>query len=593
MILQCILLLGLFTVTALSSNESICIRFSFATLVDQSQVICDSYAIWSNNVYLSDEQFVPYNFTNRSLGRYAMLSPYLTAAVLTKSFGELAIGTFTTMDFFSGPSLKEAVKMIAGAAVKIIEHYNWKRVIILADGDIKFFAQVAELIYARLSGSNYSAHYYQVHRHFSATQIISEVSSKNFNIVVMSLSSSKVKRVLAKRQGELLKWPMKAWLVHSVQHEESLDSENLLEGTMLFLLRNFNCMQSQTNNFNRLCPNYSCSPVPNLVDIFLRIDHRRVFLSSYSYTSGLGKVSSQKHVPSDHIPQRVPHVFIAVYYIGILSCYILVTTTLILFIYYRNEPEVKATSTSLSILIFIGCYIWIFYLAVLNSTLLPSYHTLSGNIRNFICVFRVWLHGLGYPVALIMCTILVKLLRVYRIFHCHGKISMYTSGNAAMAVYTFILTSPNALICLIWSSSDPYLSELILKIDDGQVVITEQCRSQHTLLWLSGLLVYLVLISLGFLVAATLTRNVHHENFKDTKKAGALGYIVILSLAIILSYWFFLRIIGADVVLVHAVLQIGHWWLIIQCQLLLFAPKLYPILKLKIARQRSTPVPKD
>ena len=170
---------------------------------------------------------------------------------------------------------------------------------------------------------------------------------------------------------------------------------------------------------------------------------------------------------------------------------------------------------------------------------------------------------------------------------------MYTSGNMALAVYAIILTFPNALICLIWSSSDPYLSELIFKSDDGQVVTTEQCRSQHTIEWLLGLLIYLVLISLGVLVAVTLTRNVHNENFKDTKKASALGYIMILSLAIILSYWFLLRTIGAHVVLVHAVLQIGHWWLIIQCQLLLFAPKLYPTLKSKWARRCSVSMPAD
>ena len=229
---------------------------------------------------------------------------------------------------------------------------------------------------------------------------------------------------------------------------------------------------------------------------------------------------------------------------------------------------------------------------MLNSTLLPSYHRQTSATRNFICIFRVWLHGLGYPVALIMSTLLVKLLRVYRIFHCQGKINMYSSGNLALAIYALILTSPNALICLIWSSSDPYLSELITKTSNGELFITEQCRSHHTIQWLLGLLIYLVVISVSLLLAATLTRRIQQENFKDTKKVSVLGYMVVLSLAIILSYWFFFRIIGAKVVLVHAVLQVGHWALIVQCQLLLFAPKLYPILKLRLMNIYDIPVSK-
>ena len=402
--------------TASSTNEDICIRFSFAALKFK-HFHCDSYSYCSNNsAYLSEKQLAPYN-TNRSLAGYAILSPFLTAVLTQPSLGESAIGTLTAMDFFSATSLKKAVKLISNAAVKIIEHYKWNRLMVLADGDVKFFAQVAELVYTRFSGNKYSTHYYQVHEKFNASRIINEVTSKNFNIIVVSLSSSKANEVLAKRQSDALKWPMKAWIVHTVHHGKSSDSDYLMEGTIELLLRNFNCIRPQNVNFNRLCTNSSCSLVPDLVDIYLWTGHRQVFLSRYSSTTGLGKVASLKHIPSGDIPQRVPHAFIAVYYVGILSCFTLVTATLVLFIRYRNEPEVKATSTALSILIFLGCYIWIFYLMVLNTTLLPSYHRQSEGIRNFICVFRVWLHGLGYPVALIMSTLLVKLLRVYRIFH--------------------------------------------------------------------------------------------------------------------------------------------------------------------------------
>ena len=271
----------------------------------------------------------------------------------------------------------------------------------------------------------------------------------------------------------------------------------------------------------------------------------------------------------------------------------MVTITLVLYFYFRKEPAVKATSVSLSAIIFIACYMFIFYLFVLNSTLLSSYHQLDSSVRNFICVFRVWIHGLGFPVALILSTLLVKLLRVYRIFHCHGKISKYTSGNWALLVYVLLLSSPNAIICLVWSSSDPYISTVFFPIVDGYLVVTEQCVSDYTIQWLLGLLVYLVLMSLLLVLVAILTRNIKHKNFKDTKKVSALSFLVVLSLCFILPYWYILRIIRANVVLVHAVLQIGHYCIILECQAFIFFPKLYPIVrdKLKLCYYRATSAP--
>ena len=124
-------------------------------------------------------------------------------------------------------------------------------------------------------------------------------------------------------------------------------------------------------------------------------------------------------------------------------------------------------------------------------TLFPSYHKLSSRFSNCICVLRVWIHGIGFPVALILSTLLVKLLRVYRIFHHHGKISKYTDGNWALLVYVLLLTSPNALICLVWSSSDPYISTVSSSVTAGLLIVREQCVSTYTIQWLIGLLIYI------------------------------------------------------------------------------------------------------
>ena len=40
----------------------------------------------------------------------------------------------------------------------------------------------------------------------------------------------------------------------------------------------------------------------------------------------------------------------------VILCFILTTILMCLFIYYRNEPAIKATSNTLSLCLFIGCY---------------------------------------------------------------------------------------------------------------------------------------------------------------------------------------------------------------------------------------------
>ncbi len=501
--------------------------------------------------------------------------------------GALTNELLPEIDSFSTKNMQEMAKLTSNAILSILQHFQWTRLALVSDGEDMFYNRVGELLHKYLSvNGSYNFYYHQILTHFYPERLLNQVTFENFNIVVLSVSSIKVKKIFAKRLSSDLKWPKHAWIIPSVFHSDKSEEDTILEGTVQLNVEMLDCTVSEDNYYSRLCNESFCSLKAQSVSINLNEGMEHIKLFNYSFQTGLEVVTPPVSGPTTDIPQYAPYLFIVLYYLGILVCFILVTVTLVLYIYYRGEPAIKATSTSLSILIFVGCYIWIFYLAVLNSTLLPSYHRQSKNIRNFICVFRVWLHGLGFPIALIMSTLLVKMMRIYHIFHVRKKLNKYVCNNLSLAGYVLLITSPNALICLLWSTSDPYQSELIIKISKGQQFITEQCRSRYTLQWLLGLLLYLAIVSLSLTVIATLTRRVKRENFNDTKKLSALSYLVILSLAFILSYWFFLRLLGANVVFVHAVLQLGHWSLIIQCQMLLFAPKLIPVLKNKFMRYK-------
>jgi hypothetical protein len=252
---------------------------------------------------------------------------------------------------------------------------------------------------------------------------------------------------------------------------------------------------------------------------------------------------------------------------------------LVLFICFRNEPAVKATSVSLSMLIFTGCYLVILYLYVINSFLLPSFHEQGKGVRDFMCGLRTSLNGVGFPVALIQSTVLVKLLRVYRLFKLRRRVSKITTSNTTLALCVLLVAAPNLLLCLLWCFGDPYTSAVSFSIKKGLLKITVRCVSEHTLRWAALLLAYVIILSLILLTFAILTRNIKYRDFKDTKKIGVLSFLLVFNGTYALFYWFFFQIIGADVVLVAAVLHVGNYCMILECQGLLFAPKLFPIAK--------------
>ena len=90
------------------------------------------------------------------------------------------------------------------------------------------------------------------------------------------------------------------------------------------------------------------------------------------------------------------------------------TILLVLYIIFHSEPNVKSTSVSLSILIFTGCYLLVTFNLVL---------TLNRQYILDLCMVIVWLRGVGLSIPLILATLLVKLLKVYRILRLRSIVS--------------------------------------------------------------------------------------------------------------------------------------------------------------------------
>lgn len=91
-----------------------------------------------------------------------------------------------------------------------------------------------------------------------------------------------------------------------------------------------------------------------------------------------------------------------------------VTVVLVLYAWFRHDPEVKTTSTTVSFCMFTGCYVLLLHVFLLLIAYEPAMKVaLQADIT---CNMLAWSSGIGLPPALILSTLFVKMLRVYSVF---------------------------------------------------------------------------------------------------------------------------------------------------------------------------------
>ena len=265
----------------------------------------------------------------------------------------------------------------------------------------------------------------------------------------------------------------------------------------------------------------------------------------------------------------------------VVICTILVTLILMLFIQYRKEPEIKSTSVTLSLLMFIGCYIILVYLllAILyTQSLVPSTSLFN------ICTALGWLSISGIPMPLILATLLVKMLRVFRIFTFYGKIGRMCS-DVALLIYVLLLISPCALILIFWSTIDPYTAKDVVMEYPHFTKIEQRCFSKYLLVWIGFSVVNITILIVVLITVAVKTRKIRQAHFKDTKKVNIFLFILLTMIFVTFSYWMLFRTIGANKGYSDITLHIAHIIIVASCQGFLFVPKILPPLQRSISKR--------
>ena len=261
--------------------------------------------------------------------------------------------------------------------------------------------------------------------------------------------------------------------------------------------------------------------------------------------------------------------------------YIMTTVILVLFLYWRNEPEIKATSPYLSLVMFAGCYL--LYTAILMRTVHQSF-VIGFNAFTAIRNMDVWFRSIGLNV--IFGTLFVRLLRIYHVFRVFQKTSKLWSDQF-LFLGVLLICSGILIILISWTTID------ILHLEETQTYIpsaqppyyrgTRRCSSRNLGIWVITAHAYNGVIILLVMFLAVQTRHIKRCNFKDTKKVNAYIFTVVAIIAIAVPLWYIFSHtqvkseLGGHITAVITYLSIA-----LLGQVFLFASKTLPLFRVKV-----------
>ena len=113
-----------------------------------------------------------------------------------------------------------------------------------------------------------------------------------------------------------------------------------------------------------------------------------------------------------------------------------VSIILFLYIFFREEQEIKATSFTISLCIFLGCYL----LLSCSSVILAKSWILYGvnNTAGILCQMLTWSGTIGIPASMILATIIVKMVRIYAVFLKPFSYKNKFYSNYALFIYIIL-----------------------------------------------------------------------------------------------------------------------------------------------------------
>ena len=447
------------------------------------------------------------------------------------------------------------------------------------------------------------------------SDIANRVYISNTHIILLSVGPSTAVPMLCEAYKIELTWPRYAWMLHSYRFEDLLNSslyneectaQKILEGVFIFqLTEEQNDLDSETtqgnpyadllydsvralissvdnsssahSNGSSSMPHFS--PSSSQVYIYHNLNGTVSLTGTYDGTSHtLTKFNASETFTDYDLPQIYkPNLSLYILPLPILSL-LFNTVLLVLYIVFRKEKSVKSTSVTLSMLLFTGCYLMAIF--VILDILFDVY-------RIDQCMLLYTLSTLGLSMPLIFAVLLLKMLRVYRIFK-----AMKLPGKGrkckdyALLLYTALLLLPQVTLLIIRTAVDPS-HRIENQIEYPEVtVIVGFCTSEHWQIWYWTLFPYYWILQGALLFVAIKTRKIRSKNFKDTKKVNLLMFLILMIGVCGIAYlvtFFTVGLYGHTAILVIIIQTL----IPTACQFTLFVPKIWPPLQKKLVANHA------
>ena len=264
---------------------------------------------------------------------------------------------------------------------------------------------------------------------------------------------------------------------------------------------------------------------------------------------------------------------------GIVTIFTTIQLFLFLCLHFKGDKGIKATSPYLSLLMFVGCYLLLLACVamVTNATFFPviSMHKVL-HIALFCADILPTLNGMN----LILVTLCIKLLRVYRIFSSKLKLDLgkFWSGFSLLAVILGLTILPNLVVLpLLALRPFEYQTYIIYVRRDNRIIPQVHFVFGTNIYIILGgfLMFYFTSFSLFTLLLAIRTRNIKYKNFKDTKKITLFVALLLCALAFIQPFYIMLHLQGNES-LANTALTCSHLLIATASQAILFLPKILP-----------------
>ena len=330
------------------------------------------------------------------------------------------------------------------ALVAFFDHLNWTRIGLISD-DTYYYEFAAELLQQKLleNSERRITPFVRISESDNRIKTIQTFKEYETDVIVISTSDKVACSLIQEARKVGFTWPEYAWILgfHSslgTCQEKGvilLTDQSILEESSLYHVR---CSYREMDKFLNsgiLTLNSITLAAINASDsgVYDQVKFRKgkwlniisiVKLDKFKFREDIAFYVTESHQLSILNPfmasvkprgtilkkyfrdQNILRISLVMLLFFLLLAF--VTIVFILYTYFRKEPEIKATSVTVSLSMFLACYILLAYLPLL----------VVDSTASFICNLIVWFSLAGISLPLITATLFAKMLRIYlTLFH--------------------------------------------------------------------------------------------------------------------------------------------------------------------------------